>query len=135
MLQKKLTADSTTHLISSISTAMLNDIETNRSRTIGDKSLPVSLTMQGVAEGSTASVTTEDGSFDLPNTMATTSAVAQVNFDLSLSGLFATSFFLSTAGRSSTHGDINWERSQPTWVAYYDVTKSPLQYLYCSRLL
>ena len=63
--------------------AMLNDIDTNRSKTIGDKSLPVSLTLQGVGEGSTASVTTEDGSFDLPNTKATTSVVAQVNVDRS----------------------------------------------------
>lgn len=82
-LQKRLTADLTKDLISSISIAMLNDIESNRSKTIGDSSLPVSLTMQGVAVGNTATVVTDDGSFKLPDTKATTSAVAQVIFDFS----------------------------------------------------
>ena len=77
-LQKRLTATVTKDLISSINNAMLDDIEINRSKTIGDSSLPVSLTMKGVAPGSSAVVVTDDGTVQLPDMKTPSSAVAQV---------------------------------------------------------
>ncbi|KAI0228521.1 hypothetical protein LSAT2_021010 [Lamellibrachia satsuma] len=75
---KKLTATATKDLISSINNAMLDDIEINRSKTLGDSSLPVSLTMKGVAPGSSAVVVTDDGTVQLPDMKTSSSAIAQV---------------------------------------------------------
>ena len=59
---------------------MLDDIEINRSKTLGDSSLPVSLTMKGVAPGSSAVVVIDDGTVQLPDTKTSSSAIAQVFF-------------------------------------------------------